>query len=351
MDGANGSQQELKRKHGWIGLISLIIRAVLVVVVVGWWGAYLISSRFWIADIMVSLGWFAFVIGVVVGGMGLVIRRGWVEMVGLLGVIMMVVVLGGGRAWVHADDDNSAPNVVRVVEMNIFMANERPEEVMALLRTLDADVMVLVEPQWDVFRQFTGNMDGLDWFPYRMIRRRIDKVASPMVVLSKWAIERDEELNELYGMSGVVQRPAEFGGPFRVVGLHAPSPRGSGEWSRGNGVVESLVSSLRGIEQRDAAEVPLMVVGDLNGGPGSWRDRRLQGGLGVVRGSSVMGLSGTFPAKLSMMGVGIDDIWVDEGVAVRSWERMVIPGSDHFGVRARVLIGDKMPAVLEAVQD
>ncbi len=348
MDGADGSQHELKRSRGWFGLI---LRALLVVVVIGWWGAYLLSSRFWIADIMVSLGWYALVIGVVFGSLGLMIRRGWVELVGLLGVVMMVVVLSGGRAWVHTDKDSSAANVVRVVEMNIFMANERPEEVMALLGTLDADVMVLVEPQWDVFRQFTGNIDGLDWFPYRMIRRRIGKVASPMVVLSRWAIERDEGLDELYGLSGVVQRPAEFGGPFRVVGMHAPSPRGGGEWSRGNGVVETLVASIRGIEQKDGAELPLLVVGDLNAGSGSWRDRRLRDGLGVVRGSSVLGLSGTFPAKLSMMGVGIDDIWVEDGVVVRSWERMVIPGSDHFGVRARILIGDKLPTLLEEDQN
>lgn len=348
MDEAPESQHESKRSRGWFGLI---VRLLLVFVVLGWWGAYLISSKFWIADIAVSLGWFVFTIGMVLCALGLMLRRGWVEVICSLSVLMMLVVLGGDRTWVPSDGDEGAANAVRVVEMNIYMANERPDEVLALLRTIDADVMVLVEPQWDVFRQFTGNIDGLDWLPYRMIRRRIGKVASPMVVLSRWSIERDETLNELYGLSCVVQRPDKLGGAFRLVGLHAPSPRGGEEWSRGNGVVESLVSSLRGIEQRDVSPLPLIMVGDLNAGAGSWRDRRLRRGLGVVRGSSVLELSGTFPAKLSMMGVGIDDIWVDEGVVVRSWERMVIPGSDHFGVRARALVGDSVSAVLDSDLD
>jgi endonuclease/exonuclease/phosphatase (EEP) superfamily protein YafD len=332
-------------------VVGLVVRVCLVLVVLGWWGAYLVSGKFWIADIAVSLGWFVFFVGVVLGGLGLVIRRSWVEAACVFGVLMMLVVLSGGRSWIPREGGDGEVNSVRVVEMNIFMANKQPEEVIALLRTVDADVMVLVEPHWNVFRLFTGEIDGMTWLPHRMIRRRIGKVASPMVVLSRWAIERDEGLDEMYGLAGVVQRPEEHGGPFRVVGMHAPSPRGEGEWSRGNGVVESLIASIRGIEQGDVTQMPLVVVGDLNGGTGSWRDRRLRNGLGVVRGSSVLGLSGTFPAKLSMMGVGIDDIWVDEGVAVRSWERMVIPGSDHFGIRAHVMVGDSVSAASGAAED
>jgi endonuclease/exonuclease/phosphatase (EEP) superfamily protein YafD len=348
MDKAPESQHEAKQSRGWF---SLIVRVLLVVVVLGWWFAYLISSRFWIADVAVSLGWIVFAIALVLGAVGLLLRRSLDEVICTLAALMMLDVLGGGRSWVPSDGDEGAANAVRVVEMNIYMANERPDEVLALLRTMDADVMVLVEPQWDVFRRFIDDEDGLDWLPYRMIRRRIGKVASPMVVLSRWSIERDESLTELYGMSCVVRRPEELGGAFRLVGMHAPSPRGGEEWSRGNGIVESLVSSLRGIEQRDPDELALMVVGDLNGGAGSWRDRRLREGLGVARGSSVLELSGTFPAKLSMMGVGIDDIWVDEGVVVRSWERMVIPGSDHFGFRADVLIGGAESALSGAGAD
>ncbi len=341
MDEAPEAQHESKRSRGWFGLI---VRLLLVVMVLGWWGAYLISSRFWIADVAVSLGWFVFAIGIVLCGFGLLLRRSWVEALCTLAALMMLVVLGGGRTWLP-DSGKVGLGEVQVVEMNIYMANERPDEVLALLRTTGADVMVLVEPQWDVFRRFIDEDDGLQWLPHRIIRRKIEREASPMVVLSRWPIQRDDWFNPLAGVSCVVQRPEEEGGAFRLVGVHVPSPRGGSEWTRGNDVVRGMIESLR-VHGDDG--IPTMVVGDLNGGPGSYRDRILRSELGVARGSRVMSLSGTFPSNLSILGVTIDDIWVDRGADVRSWERMVIPGSDHFGIRARVLIGDAISTVSDA---
>ncbi|MFK7759597.1 MAG: endonuclease/exonuclease/phosphatase family protein [Phycisphaerales bacterium] len=332
-EGAHGAEEVRSTRGLWYRVVSVGSVCVVLGALV-WWVVYGLSSRVWVADMLLNgtaqvlgAGWMVWA-GVVMS------RRGWIEAVGLVGLLSVSAVLLGGRPLVRVgggDDRRSDQQSISVVTMNIFMANQQPEQVLELIRSFEDDVVVLVEPQWDVFRRFLDGDDGADQFGYRVLRRRIGNEAAPMVILSRWGIERDEGVDELLGISGLILRPDDHGGPFELTGIHIRSPRSYARWSKGNGELEELI---RSVEREDRSNgIRRVVVGDLNGGPGTARDRRLRGGFNMVRSSSMMGLSGTFPANLSIFGVGIDDIWISEGFDVLSWESIEIPGSDHRGVR------------------
>lgn len=325
------------KKRG-CGLVGQVVIAGMLVLVAGWWMVYLFGGRWWVGDVLLNGSVFLGVGLGVVSFARLVLVRTWRSVL-LMAVCLSVLLMcmngrrllpaGGGEGDVGAE-------YVKIIGMNLRMSNHDPEGLIALLETLDDDVVVLVEPQWKVFAKLMDRDDSLDRYPFREFREREGLTTPPMMILSRWGLERDLAVDGWIGVSVVVNRPDGLGGPFRVAGIYAYSPRSGPRWARGNNVVDAYVGILGELSSGDG--LPLVIVGDLNGGPMSRRDRALRGGLGVARVSSLFDPRSTFPSKMSMFGLLIDDIWVDELVEGVSWSTVVIPGSDHHGVRGRLII-------------
>ena len=305
---------------------------VLVVSIV-WWMLYLSAEYLWIAD--AAMGWgihIAFVL--CVSGVVMIFTRR--SRISGLAFFMCITI-----AWAFMHDRHLMPRnagrheqSLEVVSLNLSMGNRFPDELFKMIEGLECDVVVLVEPRWEVLTAITGDRDPFEHFPYRVFRRRHGEVTPPMVILSHWPIDRDPEVEEWVGISVVVHGDETVGGSFRLVGVHADSPRGGDRWRRGNGVIHGIVEQVGGIDDG----LPLVVAGDINGGPISFRDRVLRSGLGVRRASSLFDLRSTYPSNVSMFGVLIDDIWVSKGVTPVLWDTVEIPGSDHHGVRVRLRI-------------
>lgn len=320
------------------GLFGRLICVGLLALVVGWWMVYLISGRWWIGDVLLNGSVFLGVGLGLVSGVRLILVRSWRSAVVMMVSLSVLLMCMNGRRLLPlgVDAGDVGAEYVKVAGMNLLMSNHDPDGLMGLLETLDDDVVVLVEPQWDVFVRLKDRNDRLSRYPHRTLRRRAELTTSPMMILSRWEIDRDESVEPWMGISVVVNRPESLGGRFRLVGLYAHSPRSEERWTLGNRVVDRLAVELVKLNRSDG--MPLVIVGDLNGGPMNGRDRALRGMLGVRRTSALFDPKSTFPAKMSMFGLLIDDIWVSDTVKGVSWSTVVIPGSDHHGVRAGLMV-------------
>ena len=232
---------------------------------------------------------------------------------------------------VGADCDQTC---LKVLSMNLNFGNLHANEVYEMLLQLEDDVIVLVEPRWEIFEAIKNRSDSLNQYPFREYRLREGDTTAGLMILSRWEMIKDPGFSTWAGVSVVINRDESIGGPFRIVGFYAHSPRSPERWELGNRVIGEVVDLAGELGRED--EIPLLIAGDLNGGPMSVRDRMLRGGLDVRRVSSFFDYRGTYPSNLSMFGLLIDDIWRSDGFESISWTTVDIPGSDHFGVRAEL---------------
>lgn len=330
-------QEDGRKKRGG-GLIGRVVCVGLLGLVAGWWMVYLIGGRWWIGDIALNGSVFLGVGVAMVSVARLVLVRSWGSVVLVSACVSVLLMCMNGRRLMPLGNDagDVGAEYVKVVGMNLLMSNADPQALMVFLETLDDDVVVLVEPQWDVFAKLMDRTDPLSRYPHRELRLREGLTTSPMLILSRWEIVRDKSVEPWMGISVVVNRPESLGGRFRVVGIYVHSPRNAERWAQGNRVVDALVPRLVMLKRSDG--MPRVILGDMNGGPMTGRDRTLREELGVARVSSLFDPRSTFPAKMSMFGLLIDDIWIDGSVEGVSWSTVVIPGSDHRGVRAGLMI-------------
>ena len=132
----------------------------------------------------------------------------------------------------------------------------------------------------------------------------------------------------------IVDHPEQ---PFVMVLFDAASPRTPSKWAEGNALARML--GQRGRAWDAAAALPVVVAGDLNGGPASLRSAMLAEGLGVTRSKPLVHFGGTFPAWAPWpLGLAVDDVWTGRGAVVSSWRTIALPGSDHLAVIVDVVL-------------
>lgn len=123
-------------------------------------------------------------------------------------------------------------------------------------------------------------------------------------------------------------------GPVRILGMHPPPPRGGLPFAQRN---DQLMHCARRAAAAAAADIPVIVLGDLNCTPFSpWFDRMLEtGGLH----DSAMGYGLTPTWRRLWWRLPIDHILISGGIAVRARrveeDRL---GSDHHPVLAELVI-------------
>ena len=148
--GGGGVDGGRPRSGGWVWTGRLIVGGLLSLVGV-WWVVYLFLGGWWIGDVALNGSAHLGVGLFVAGGAWVVWRRSWKSLV-VWGVCCSVLlVCMDGRRLVPLGDEagDVGAGYVRVVSLNLYVANEQPRAVLGFLGTLDDDVLVLVEPQWD----------------------------------------------------------------------------------------------------------------------------------------------------------------------------------------------------------
>ena len=223
---------------------------------------------------------------------------------------------------------------VRLLQFNVLSSNDRPGDVIDLVESSGADVVSLIEPSNGVIRLLRDERALMDSHPYRWIPGRAG--AGWSVVLSRWPQLAPPALTPspsrtVRGRSRamVIGRPEA---PFALLQIMPHSPRSPSRWAEGN---ESLDRAIRvGLDELLPLDLPLVVVGDLNGTPTGPRSRRLRAALGVRHTKPLLAPAGTWPSSLPWpLSLVIDDALVSPGVRVASWRALGdAVGSDHRAV-------------------
>lgn len=218
---------------------------------------------------------------------------------------------------------------LRLFVFNGNSLNESIDEIVAEIERADPDIAVVCEMSANFVRPYYR--EGPGEMKHVAVRAPIPGTTAWVMVLSRWPLHTISEDEDPYIH---VRVDAPFGG-FELVGLHLPSPRSHGRWSRGVRIVREL--------DRPDQGVPMLLAGDFNGSPWGVRDRDAREVLGMRRAKPVLTFDGTFPSALPWPGrIPIDGVWVDGSWRVVSWEVGSPAGSDHAPVIVELEAGSRV---------
>lgn len=270
----------------------------------------------------------------------------------LAGVLPMLVlvsaVLGPARAPRVAGGGGAEGGgggvPLRVMAINVLASNADGAAPIDAMLSADADVIMINESSRAMLDAIAGDSRFTRAYPHDQLVDRAGPgfrfLASRYPLLSgdagfgfAWPEARDA-----LGYHGQrVARVQSPQGPVIVAGVQFRSPRSPERWAAGNAQVLDMIAGLGLL--RDRVRLPLVVVGDFNASPTGMRSARLESGLGLARAKPALVPRGTYPAGWPWpLSIAIDGVLVSEGVGVRSWRTLTVPGSDHEAVVVEVVL-------------
>ncbi len=222
-----------------------------------------------------------------------------------------------------APEDPAHP-YVRLLVSNVYFANRDHERLLALVQAENPDVVGLVEvsPRW--LRKLKGLRER---YPYHY--EVPDEHYVGLALYSRLPLEAARVLR----LPGETSSPAiaatlkTAGGDVEFVLVHPMSPIGAEYIKHRNAQLAALA------RHADAAQVPLVLAGDLN--LTVWNDayRPLVNVAGLHNARAGYGIGATWPA-IGPLGVPIDHILASPGVRLRNFRVLSGIGSDHLPVAA-----------------
>ncbi|HRF02109.1 MAG TPA: amino acid permease, partial [Pirellulaceae bacterium] len=227
----------------------------------------------------------------------------------------------GARTAAEATADEAA-RPLRIASLNVLVGNRNFAPVLDTIRSLDADVVVVVE----VGREWGERLADLDsLYPFREILPRGD--AFGFAILSKHPLATSPSAGPADGIPQLLGRITRAEGDVWYVGAtHVLPP------------VSPAAAALRDADLRSwcdelaSVDAPAVLIGDFNDTPysapfrqrladGRWHDSRIG-----------FGIQPTWPASLGAFGIPIDHALLSNRVAAAARSTFPIPGSDHRGV-------------------
>lgn len=232
-----------------------------------------------------------------------------------------------------------AAGVFRLVTANLDMRNTCCREVAEALSAVDADVLLLIEIH-DRWAEALAALRAT--YPHR-----VEAIADRGLGMALWSRlpVRDMEVRYLVSDDRAsIHGQLRLGdrGWARFVGVH-PVPPGlrSGRW------YERYDSRIRDAELLKLAETvvedpacPRLIAGDFNDVAWSQSTRRFERVSGLLDPRVGRVLLNTYHARWPLLRYPLDDMDVTPGFEVGRLERVVVPGSDHFGVLVELRLSD-----------
>jgi endonuclease/exonuclease/phosphatase (EEP) superfamily protein YafD len=317
-------------------VINLMVYAIAIPSIVVCGCAWLLSSRVYLLDMLVSqqmvLAWWA--LGVLVA---LVIMRRW--KIAMLALVMCVLafypVVHGRTLWLPEVDFASKPEgVIRVVSCNFNPENELWEQALLDLMAMDADVVVLLEVPPEITRKIhREDWVGSDDYKYWIHRKWVENSASPGFILSRWPIKQIENAQGVERPEIILHAEIVYPTGSFIVGLmHPSSPRTEERWRSGNSATQ--IQALAAAHSRSQSRLPVLIGADVNAGVAQYRSRILRAS-GMHPTKPLSRPRGTFPSSgpiCDVFSVAIDDVWSDGDLEIYAWSMAEITGSDHRAI-------------------
>lgn len=295
----------------WIGLAGLVVQVVLI----GF------ASRWWFADLFTHFRVQAVLLGLLLllTAAGLRYRNSAIALVLLLGV----------HAWVLApylptkSQQSLSTDSRTLLAWNVYAGNDRYDEIVSVIRELEADVVLLQE----VTPELALKLETLRKL-YPEIEVRPSQDAFGVAVLSKepsveLTIERigDELFNTVV---------AKFDNGVTFMGAHTLPPAGARYSRIRNQQLEELADFV--ISQAG----PVILAGDLNVSPWSPHFRQFIRYTSFTDTRRGRGLLNSWPAGRLLTRIPIDHVLVTGEIEVGELKVLSdAHGSDHFPVWCR----------------
>ena len=245
---------------------------------------------------------------------------------------VLAMVLGG---WHALPGFSSSPGAVAsqacagpaltVATVNVQFSNERRDAFRAWLATQPADFLVIQE----VTEAWAAEIEAQTAYPHRHVLSREDPYG--LALLSRWPMESvtlvDLAGDGLPSLAGIVDAGGQR---IRFLGLHT-------HWPLTPALAAARDEALRGAAAlASAADLPVVLLGDLNATPDSPAFGRLLDAAGlrdVMRGR---GWRPTWLAEFWPLALRIDHVLVSSGLCVEHAEVGPALGSDHRPVVAKL---------------
>ncbi|MGO4186532.1 endonuclease/exonuclease/phosphatase family protein [Pseudarthrobacter sp. TAF60_1] len=173
-------------------------------------------------------------------------------------------------------------------------------------------------------------------FPYRSVD--VDWAGVGSAIFSRFPLQASGRVPDsaFYQSRGVVTVPGAAG-PIHLTAVHIDSPRPgrTPEWRR-------ELHQVGEARQDVAGAAPAILLGDFNA---SYDHREFRGllatGFTDAAQASGMGMAPTWPAGSRIPPfVTLDHVLVTGGIGIRSFATVSVPGTDHAGVVAELLLPD-----------
>ncbi|HZW10463.1 MAG TPA: endonuclease/exonuclease/phosphatase family protein [Phycisphaerales bacterium] len=326
---AGGCRRRVRRTAGWLTAIMVL----------GACSAWAWAGHAWIADLGANLTAQWAGVAALAGTAALIARRRRLACAYALGAALAGAGLLAPARAPRSRDPASANATLRVMVLNARSASSGARATADAILAAEPDVAVILETPAELFGFLREGSELRALMPFGWV----PPSAGPgfTVVLTRWAQRGgpdwsgDASATFADGVRAmIVDRPS---GAFCMLVLHPDSPRSAGRWRRGNRLIEHAVGVVA--ERLRPTGLPILIAGDLNASPPSWRSRRLCAAAGVRRAKPLLVPAGTWPApSFWPLRVAIDDVLASPGVAVSSWRTAAIPGSDHSAVVAELVM-------------
>ena len=231
----------------------------------------------------------------------------------------------------------SAPADVTLVGANVLMENQQHDQVLALIRREDPDVLLLMETDATWCEALASALAG---YPTVLRAPRDDHYG--MVFATRLEVREAKfvRLTENETPSVFARIATRDGRPFHFVGLHPEPP------VPGVDTDDRDAQILYAARFARASGMPLVVMGDFNDAAWSDTARRFKAYGRYVDPRVGRGIYASFDANRWLIRCAIDQIYVTDDVAVSSFGLGPHVGSDHFPVIARVRIDAEAAAGL-----
>ncbi|MBI1348926.1 hypothetical protein GC163_21855 [bacterium] len=295
------------------------VMAVLVGIVVAWG----LGRVFWLAD-LVSHFWPWAGLLIVPAGLWKLFRRQLPA--GVLTLLIMVIWVGPLLPYYWPQPAPKSGSTLRVVVCNLYSNNHQPEAAMGYLRSLDADLYVLLEvsPEWLPYIKPLQESHS-----HQKVIARDDNFG--IAVLSREPMKEITQKN--FGSSGVPTLVATFEDhPVVVVATHPLPPMGMNYADKRNRQLAEIAEFVRD------SDAEVILAGDLNLTPWSVYFGDLLR-VGRLRDSSRgRGIQPSWPSWTGLPLLPIDHALITDGLGVTHRSVGEPIGSDHIPVIVDLLL-------------
>lgn len=226
---------------------------------------------------------------------------------------------------------------VTLLGVNVLMENAEHDQVAALIRREDPDVLLLMETDQVWCDALAPVLDG---YPTVLRAPRDDHYGMVFATRLEAAEARIVRLTEDETPSVFARLATRDGHAFHFVGLHPQPP------VPGVDTEERDTQILYAARFARAAEMPLVVMGDFNDAAWSDTAERFKAYGRYVDPRVGRGIYASFDANRWLIRCAIDQLYVTDDVAMVSFGLGPHVGSDHFPVIARVRIDARAAAAL-----